>query len=205
MKMEGRKGSVALVIILIILIIAIIFAASWVYFHRTKLSSAPSEVVSGTVFPSWETFIPLNKDFSIKVPSAPQERTYSSTSTQNLKLFTSGDASGTTYAIGEAVYLPSLSTATIQSIFNNSINTLIAERRGNTLVSFSTSTFDGHPAIDYLIENNQYLPGDIVYSRGRNILVGDKAFEIQMIYKAENQNDGTYNAFVSSFTLPPNF
>ena len=46
-----------------------------------------------------------------------------------------------------------------------------------------------------------YLPGDTIYMQGRYILVGNKTYEQEVIYKAENQNDDAYGTFINSFTL----
>jgi hypothetical protein len=174
----------------------------------TPLTSVSSTEATATVgntssTASWITFTPSSGDFSVKMPGPPQEESYTSSSTQSLDLFTSSGASGTAYAIGDATYLPSLSSSSIKEIFLQSVAELVASRKGNVLVASVTSTADGYPVITFQIKNNEYLPNATVYMQGNYILVGNKAYEQEVIYNAQNRNDGAYNEFIDSFIFYP--
>lgn len=215
--MKLRDGFAAAIIIFIVFALIVVGGIIWVHYYyvphttsssefspSTPTSSSQTQGVSNTSSTaSWIIFTPSSGDFSVKMPSPPKEESYTSTSTQSLDLYTSSDASGTMYAIGDATYLPSLSSSSIKEIFSQSVARLVTSRQGNVLVASVTSTANGYPVITYQIKNNEYLPNATVYMQGNYILVGNKAFEQEVIYNAQNRNDGAYNEFIDSFILYP--
>jgi hypothetical protein len=147
-------------------------------------------------------------NFSAYFPAQP---TYSLTSQE---LTQGNNVSDNNYfwgSIGNSINNPSLEVTYIASPFANSNNTPDANLEnelqytgtssGSEIVSSSLTTFDGYPAVDYLVSNQVDKSQPTEYEVGMDVLKGNDLYMFDYDYWAGQENKQLENTFLASPTF----
>jgi hypothetical protein len=155
---------------------------------------------------TWKQFDSAIGHFQALFPAYPQHQTQSVSvhiinATLAFDMYTSQDASGTTYLIGTTVYPSSTNISNPENNLEGALNGLITAVKGSHLVSSNITNFESYKAVEFLVQNNTVDPGNIIYIKGRVMLVGYRMYMEEVLYQESNYRDSDYNEFMKSFTL----
>ena len=148
---------------------------------------------------TWKEFNSTIGKFKATFPTYPEYET------QNIEIrgfslkydiYSSETSDGTTYMINMVTYPSGVDTSNPDINLEGSLNGALASDEGNKLISSNFTYFNGYRALDFLIIN-----GDIIYMKGKIIMVGKTLYQIMVAYESQNYNESIYNNFINTFII----
>lgn len=206
----GGKGS-AVAIIITSIIAGVILA--WIFLSvfppgSSSPQSSSTNATSSNNGTGAQTYYLSNGNFSVYFPAQP---TYSVTSQE---LTAGNNVTDDNYSWGlnggvnisnalEATFISdpfANSNLTPQEKLNNEIN-YNGNSGGSSIISSSPTTFDGFPAIDYVLSIDNSTSSPILYATGRDTLTNKGLYMLEYYYRSGQENKQLKNTFLSSLTF----
>ncbi len=153
----------------------------------------------------WYTYTDPNGTFAAAFPYAPTPTTSTipvegTDATVTIQSLSSSMTNETVYSLNITQYPSNLDLSNPREVLQNSLNGF-TQNSGQQLVSSSFGTFSGNTSLDFLIRNENVVPGTPVYFQGKFIFVGNTLYQLMTVYEADNANEADYNTFINSFTI----
>jgi hypothetical protein len=164
--------------------------------------SSPHEPIAIKPPPSseWEELNSPIGFFKIMMPSHPKTESIDNKLPNSSKTFksysyTSELKNGTAFMVEVAIYPKEVNISKPANNFKNALDGIVGSVDGNRLISSSSADYAGNKAMDFMIQNKDFL------MKGRLVLADRTLYQLTMVYDEKNYIDANYNKFIDSFQL----
>jgi hypothetical protein len=150
---------------------------------------------------NWIVYVAPESNFSVQFPAYPVHTTKTQdTANGTLKVESYAQANSTAsvgYEIYASVFPQSKDLSDSAGILEN---TVALTAQNGTVVTSTSTTRDGYPAIDYLVEII-HPGGGTTRIRGLNVLAGQRLYQVLVGYDKPDESQVEFDKFESSFHI----
>ncbi len=151
-------------------------------------------------FSDWIAFTPHSNLFKVSLPISPQffedaiELPFSPEKGE-YEIYASTKVNGTLFMINLITYPKKAEAANPNETLRALVEQVSYTRPGNRIVNLKESEFEGYPALDFSIENNDFK------IEGKAFLVNKRVFILNYAAKKKDFDIQEYDHFLHSFSL----
>lgn len=157
-----------------------------------------SQKAESDKFSTWEEFVPQSGLFKVRLPHAPQYAKdfipiSNSDKMRRYDMYASEDIDGTLFLISVITYPDVIEDSLTEDVLHQTIDELMKSNADNHLKRVEREIFNMQNALNFSIENRDFLV------EGKLMTVGKRIFVLSYVSLAENFDLLEYQHFVDSF------
>ncbi len=151
-------------------------------------------------FSDWVLFIPASGVFQVSLPTSPHyfDSTIDipfSPKKGAYEIYASTKVNETLFMVSSVIYPGNMDLSDSQETLKALVEQLSHTRPGNRIIHLQETQFDRYPALDFLVDNQNFKIEGIAF------LMGQRAYILTYIARKSDFNSREYEHFIHSFSL----
>lgn len=190
--------------VLLACLIAFIVGVFWMFDNmKSAYKLIPIDAQKTMAFeagPNWQEFKSSLNQFKVLMPTAPQHATQAvpipkSEKKRKYDMYVSEKIDGSVFMVNVITYPQELIVKEGENVLQDVVNEIMETNPNNHLEKMERATFQGYPAIDFAIQNNEFNID------GKALLTANVLYLLTYVAKNEIYNAQEYEFFINSFHL----
>jgi hypothetical protein len=149
-------------------------------------------------FADWREFISTASGFKVSVPDYPQQASQAvpipnTNKKRKYKMYASEKVDGTVFMISVITYPSVADLSPPAVVVEELISEMVGKNPNNHLEKITHTTFKGHEAVDFVIQNPERKVD------GKVVVIGKVLYLLTYIAKNQNFSEDDYKHFIETF------